>query len=181
VIEILAKWRAKNCLACPIEKELCMKATIIAAAVLLSITVAVFAQGPPGSVPAKNGQASFKFDNAPVSFGAVNGTFMQSSGFSVITLNFSKDGKPGSDHLGISLMIQKAGPVDLNQPMGNGIGYWKSGTIISYAKGKSKCTVNVTKLTPTSVEGTAECPAINENSGSGTHSLTGANFSASSN
>jgi hypothetical protein len=130
-------------------------------------------------VPAKVGRASFTFDNTPVSYAMVNGMFMQSAGFSVITLNFSKDGKPASDHLGISLMIQKSGPVDLNQGMGNGIGHWKGGTIASYVKGKSKCTLNVTKLTPTSVEGSAECPVLNENSGAALHSLTAVSFSAS--
>jgi hypothetical protein len=78
-------------------------------------------------------------------------------------------------------MIQKPGPVDLNQPMDNSIGYWTGGKIFSYEKGKSQCTMNVTKLTPKSVEGTAECPGVNENFGSGKNSLTAVKFSASAN
>jgi hypothetical protein len=88
------------------------------------------------------------------------------------------DGKPTSDHLGISLMIQKPGPVDLNQPMGNGIGYWKAGAIYSYEKGKSQCTMTVTKLTPNTVEGTAECAVISEQGGSGKSPLTNVKFYA---
>ena len=76
-------------------------------------------------------------------------------------------------------MIQKPGVVDLNQPMGNGIGYWKGGTIFSYVKGKSQCTMTVTALTSTSVEGVADCPVINETAGEGKTSLTGVKFSAS--
>jgi hypothetical protein len=158
-----------------------MKLFIIATVAFFALTMTAFNQGPPGSVPAKTGHAGFKFDNDPISYDIVKGSFMQSSGFSVIMINFSKDGKPASDHLGISLMVQKTGPVDLNQAMGNGIGFWKGGTINSYVKGKSKCTMNVTKLTPTSVEGSAECPMINESSGTGTHSLTAVSFSASTN
>jgi hypothetical protein len=158
-----------------------MKKFFVCAATFFALTIFAFTQGPPGSIPVKTGHASFKFDNDPIAYNTVKGTFMQSAGFSVITLNFSQDGKPAGDHLGISLMIQKSGPVDLSQPMGNGIGYWKGGKIISYVKGKSNCTMNVTKLTPASVEGSAECPAINENSGSGSHTLTAVSFSASTN
>ena len=94
------------------------------------------------------------------------------------TVSFSADGKPGGDHLGIALMIQKPGPVDLNQPMGNGIGYWKGGAIYSYEKGKSQCTMMVTKLTPSTVEGTAECAVVNEQGGSGKNPLTTVKFFA---
>jgi len=52
-------------------------------------------------------------------------------------------------------MIQKPGSVDLNQPTGNGIGCWTGGKIFSNEKGKSQCTMTVTKLTRATVEGTA--------------------------
>ena len=158
-----------------------MKASLLAGAALLAITIAAFGQGPPGSVPAKVGHASFKFGSSQFSYDKVTGDFMQSYGFSVVMLNFSKDGKPASDHLTVSVMIQKPGAVDLNQPMGNGIGYFTGGKLFDYEKGKSQCTMNVTKLTPTSLEGNAECPVVNEKFGQGKNSLTAVKFSASTN
>jgi hypothetical protein len=153
-----------------------MKRIVLTLALLLPLSAAMFAQ--PGSVPARRGRASFKFGDTQVEYAKVSGTFMQSAGYTVITVNFSTDGKPASDHLGISLMIQKPGPVDLNQPMGNGIGYWKGGAIYSYEKSKSQCTMTVTKLTPTTVEGTAECAVVNEQGGSGKSPLTNVKFFA---
>jgi hypothetical protein len=153
-----------------------MKRIVLTLALLLPLTVAVFAQ--PGSTPVRRGTASFTFGDTALQFAKASGTFMQSAGYTVITIDFSADGKPASDHLGISLMIQKAGPVDLNQPMGNGIGYWKGGAIYSYQKGKSQCTMTVTKLTGMMVEGTAECAVVNEQGGSGKSSLTNVKFFA---
>ena len=88
------------------------------------------------------------------------------------------DGKPGGDNLQVSVMIQKTGAVDLNQPMGNGIGVRKANNLYSYQKGKSKCTMTVTAVSATALEGTAECPVINELNGEGTLSLTAVKFSA---
>ena len=153
-----------------------MKRIALTLALLLPLTVAVFAQ--PGSTPVRRGTASFKFGDTPIQFAKASGTFTQSAGFTVISVSFSADGKPGGDHLGIALMIQKPGPVDLNQPMGNGIGYWKAGAIYSYEKGNSQCTMTVTKLTPNTVEGTAECAVVNEQGGSGKNSLTSVKFYA---
>jgi hypothetical protein len=158
------------------ERTIAMKRIVLTVALLLPVSLAVFAQ--PGSVPAKTGRASFTVGATPVEYGRVSGTFMQSAGYTVVTISFSKDGKPGGDHLGISLMIQKPGPVDLNQPMGNGIGYWTGGKIFAYEKGKSQCTMAVTKLTATSVEGTAECAVVNEQGGPGSSSLTNVKFFA---
>jgi hypothetical protein len=155
-----------------------MKRVTLTLALFLPLTVVVFAQ--PGSTPVRRGTASFKFGDTAVQFAKASGTFTPSAGYTVIMVNFSVDGKPTSDHLGISLMIQKPGPVDLNQPMGNGIGYWKGGAIYSYEKGKSQCTMTVTKLTPNTVEGTAECAAINEQGGSGKSALTNVKFYATS-
>jgi hypothetical protein len=153
-----------------------MKRIGLTLALLFPLAVAVFAQ--PGSAPVRRGSASFKFADTAVQFAKASGTFTQSAGYTVISVNFSADGKPGGDHLGIALMIQKPGPVDLNQPMGNGIGYWKGGAIYSYEKGKSQCTMTVTKLTPATVEGTAECAVVNEQGGSGKNSLTNVKFFA---
>ena len=153
-----------------------MKRIALTVAMLLPLSVLIFAQ--PGSAPVKRGSASFKFGDTAVQFAKASGTFTQSAGFTVISVNFSADGKPGGDHLGIALMIQKPGPVDLNQPMGNGIGYWKAGAIYSYEKGNSQCTMTVTKLTPNTVEGTAECAVVNEQGGSGKNSLTSVKFYA---
>ena len=155
-----------------------MRQTIIAIAIFLALAAVVAGQ-VPGGVPAKAGQASFKFGGTQVTYGQVTGDFRQSYGFNTISLTFSQDGKPGSDHLSISLMIQKPGPVDMNQPMGNGIGYWTGGSIFAFQKGKSQCTMTVTKLTEASVEGTAECPVVNETGGQKTGSLTAVKFSAS--
>jgi len=113
-----------------------MKASLLAGAALLAITIAAFGQGPPGSVPAKVGHASFKFGSSQVSYDKVTGDFMQSYGFSVVMLNFSKDGKPASDHLTVSVMIQKPGAVDLNQPMGNGIGYLRGANSLTTRRGR---------------------------------------------
>lgn len=67
----------------------------------------------------------------------------------------------------------------MNQPFGNGIGYWQGGRIITYEKGKSQCTMTVTKLTATSVEWTANCPVIHEMKGPQSQPLTNVEFSAS--
>jgi hypothetical protein len=153
-----------------------MKQILLTLGLLLPLSVAMIAQ--PGSVPAKSGRASFTFGDAQVDYRKVSGTFAQLAGYTVVTISFSKDGQPGSDHLAISLMIQKPGPVDLNQPMGNGIGYWTGGTIFSYEKGRSQCSMTVTRLSPTTVEGTGECPAVNEQGGSGKSPLTSLKFFA---
>jgi hypothetical protein len=153
-----------------------MKRMLVTLAMLLPLTAALLAQ--PGT-PVKVGRASFTFGDTQVDFGKVSGSIMQSGGYTVVSVFFSKDGNPSSDRLGIGLMVQKPGPVDLNQPMGNGIDYRIGGTFYKYEKGKSQCTMTVTKLTPTTIEGTAECPLVNEPGGSGkTNSLTSVKFFA---
>ncbi len=148
---------------------------------VMALAVAASAQpGPPGT-PAKSGTATFTFNGAAVTYGKVGGTFNQSYGYTAIGLNFSKDGNPGSDHLSINLMVQGLGKVDLNAPFGNGIGVWKGGAIFSYEKGKSVCDVVLAKVSATEVEGTAECPTLNELNGSRTASLTHLKFSAKTN
>ncbi len=142
--------------------------------------VAAVQAAQPGT-PAKTGRASFTYDGTAVVFEKVTGDFNQSSGFTLANVTFWKDASQRGDHLTVSVMVKNAGPVDLNQPFGNGIGLWTGGKIMSYAKGKSKCTMSLAKLTPTSLEGTAECPVVNETAGAGTGSLTNVKFSASTN
>jgi opacity protein-like surface antigen len=156
-----------------------MKRLLLTAALLLPLSIAAFGQPqPPGSAPAKNGRASFKLGDAAFDYAKVSGFFMQAGGYTTVSLSFSKDGNPAGDRLAIGLMIQKPGAVDMNQPMGNAIDYRAGGTFYTYQKGKSQCTVTVTKLTPTLVEGTAECAVLNEQGGSRTTALTGLKFSA---
>jgi len=143
--------------------------------VVLVATLA--AQAPPGT-PAKAGQASFNLNGTPVTYARVDGSFTEGYGFHTIALTYSKDGKPTGDNLAIGLMIQKPGAVDLNQ-MGNGIQVRVGGTIFSYKKGKSQCTITVTDLTATAVTGTAECPVLNELNGSRKQSLGSVKFAAS--
>ncbi len=158
-----------------------MKRIALTLALLLPLTVSMFAQPqPPGSVTAKTGHASFKFGDAQFDYGKVSGFFMQAGGYTSVNVLFSKDGDQAADRLAIGLMIQKPGPVDMNQPMGNSIDYRAGGTFYTYQKGKSQCTVTVTKLTATSVEGTAECAVVNEQGGDRKSSLTNVKFFASS-
>lgn len=156
-----------------------MKRLLLTAALLLPLSVAAFGQPqPPGSAPAKNGRASFKFGDAQFDYGKVSGFFMQAGGYTSVNVMFSKDGSEAGDRLAVGLNIQKPGPVDMNQPMAASIDYRAGGTFYTYQKGKSQCTVTVTKLTPTTIEGTAECPVLNEQGGSRTSALTGLKFFA---
>jgi hypothetical protein len=50
--------------------------------------------------------------------------------------------------------------------------------IYSFEKGKSQCSMTITKLTPSTVEGTAECAVVNEQGGSGKSPLTNVRFFA---
>ncbi len=143
-------------------------------AALLSFAAVATAQGGPGK-PAKAGHAALTVGQKKVEFDKVSGSFMSSGGYVVVGLTY---GPPNADHLAISLMVQRPSKVDLDQPFGNGIGYWKGGTIFQYEKRKSKCTLTVTKIIATEVEGTAECPVVNELNGAGVESLTGVKFSA---
>ncbi len=148
--------------------------SILGAAALAATLVA---QTAPGT-PAKVGHASFTVGGKPVTYDHVEGQFMDGYGFHTISLVFTPDGKPTSDNLALSVMIQKPGPVDLNQGMGNGIQIRVGGTIYAYQKGKSQCTMTVTAVTATSVAGTAECPVLVEAGGEEKASLTAVKFSA---
>ncbi len=152
-----------------------MKRVLSTLVVLLPLTAALLAQ--PGT-PVKTGRAGFKFGGTQFDYDKVSGSFMEAGGYTTVSVFFSKDGNPASDRLAIGVMIQKPGPVDLNQPMGNSIDYRAGGTFYTYQKGKSQCTVTVTKLTATTIEGTAECPVLNEQGGDRKNSLTSVKFVA---
>jgi hypothetical protein len=70
-----------------------MKRIVLTLALLLAVSVALLAQ--PGSLPARRGHASVKFGDTPVDYTKVSGTFMQSAGYTVITINFSTGGTAG--------------------------------------------------------------------------------------
>jgi len=145
---------------------------------LILLALAEFpALAQPGT-PVIAGQASLTYANAGVVFEKASGTIMQSSGFFVATVTFAKSNKPRGDHLTISVMITGPGAVDLNQPMGNGIGYWTGGKILQYEKGKSQCTLTVAKISATQIEGTANCPVIHEMNAGPSGALTNVKFSA---
>jgi hypothetical protein len=93
----------------------------LAAAVVVFSVLAAVAAAQPGT-PIASGQAELKLGTSPVVYAKASGSIMSSSGFIVATATFADPKKPQGDHLTISVMTQKAGPVDLNQPMGNGIG-----------------------------------------------------------
>lgn len=134
---------------------------------------------PEGNVPVKKGQATFKFGDKQYSTDKVTGNFTQSHGFIVVTLVY-KDQKNKNEHMNLAFMVQGPGKVDLDQAFGNGIGFWSDdGNIYAYAKGKGQCTMTLTKVTPTAVEGTAECPVLTDDKGKASKPLTGVKFSAS--
>lgn len=152
---------------------------VAALAVAALATIPAAAQQPPGT-PVKSGRVTFTFGGKNLVFENVTGTFSQSYGFTLISLAYQKGAKGVENtHLNVSLMINAVGKVDLNQPFGNGIGIFSNGTIYTYQKGKATCTMTVSKLSPTAVEGVADCPLLAEVNGSGTSSLTGVTFSAS--
>jgi hypothetical protein len=55
--------------------------------------------------------------------------------------------------------------------------FW-GGSVSRYTKGKSKCTITLTKATPTEVEGTAECPLLHDMSGEEAPPLSNVKFYA---
>lgn len=144
---------------------------------VLLAAVAAPAQAQPGT-PVTSGQASFKYGTTDVVFDSASGSIMESAGFIVAMVTFAKATAPSGDHLTISVMIKGPGEVDLTQPMGNGIGYWKGGKILQYEKGKSTCTLTVAKVSGGAIEGTANCPVIHEMSGGPAGALTNVRFSA---
>jgi hypothetical protein len=153
-----------------------MAVRILAVATLLGFATASLAQGPPGSTPFKTGSATLLLDGKKVTFDKVGGFVMESGGSLMVpSLVF---GPSGGDNLQVSVLVKGPGPVDLAQPFGNGIAFRKGGTFFQNPQGKEDCTLTVTRISKTEIEGTAECPVLKELNGSRTLSVTGVKFSA---
>jgi hypothetical protein len=131
-------------------------------------------------VPAKTGHATFTFASRGLTYGFVEGGFQQMKGFTMTTLVFRTEVKPKVNaHLNITLMYQAPGKVDLEGPYSvSGIAMFADGSVSRYTKGKSKCTITLTKATPTEVEGTADCPLLHDASGEAGTPLTNVKFYA---
>jgi len=149
------------------------------AVVFLVCTVPTLGQKFEG-VAARSGQVSFKFDSQDLTFKFVEGGFQQIQGFTMTTLIFRSEAKPKvNTHLNVTLMYQAPGKLDLEGPFSmNGIGMFWDGSYSGYKKGKSKCTITLTKATPTEVEGTADCPLLHDEMGEVGTPLTNVKFSA---
>jgi len=153
--------------------------TLGLAAAILLCALPVLGQKFEGT-PAKTGQASFKFRSQDLAFKFVEGGFKQIQSFTMATLIFRSEPKPKlNTHLNITLMYQAPGKVDLEGSFSmSGIGMFWDGSYSGYSKGKSKCTITLTKATPTEVEGTAECPLLHDETGEVGTPLTSVKFSA---
>lgn len=151
----------------------------LAFSVMLTLPLAAGAQGYEGT-PAKSGQATVTFGGKDLAFTAVEGGFQQMQGFTVATLVFKQAPKAGSTHLNLTLMYQGPGKVDLASPFSmSGLGMFADGDVARYTKGKSTCTITLTRATATEVEGTAECPLLHNISGEKMPPLNVTRFSAS--
>jgi hypothetical protein len=83
-------------------------------------------------------------------------------GFTLATLVFKPNLKSTANtHLNLTLMYQAPGKVDLDSAFSmSGIGMFSDGDVSRFTKGKSTCTITLTKATATALEGTAECPLL---------------------
>lgn len=149
------------------------------AVALQMCTMSVRAQQFEG-VPAKSGHVSFKFDSGELTYNFVEGGFQQIQGFTTATLVFKSEPKPKKNrHLNLTLMYQAPGKVDLEGPFSlSGLTMFWDGAASRYTKGKSKCTITLTKASPTEVEGTAECPLLHDMDGEVGTPLTNVKFFA---
>jgi hypothetical protein len=149
------------------------------AGMFLASTLPVMAQGYQG-VPVKSGHVSFRYDSQDLTYNFAEGGFQQIQGFTMATLVFRSEAKPKENkHLNITLMFQAPGKVDMEGQFSmNGIGMFWSGDFSGFTKGKSKCTITLTKASSTEVEGTAECPLLHEISGEVAKPLSSVKFYA---
>ena len=140
-------------------------------------TISVMAQQFEG-VPAKSGHASFKYNSQDLTYNFVEGGFKPTQGFTQVTLVFKSAPKPKENkHLNLTLMYQGPGKVDLEGPFSlGGVSMFWGGDVSRFTKGKSKCTITLTKATPNEVEGTTECPLLHDMSGEGAPPLTNVKF-----
>ena len=147
--------------------------------VILALPAVVLAQQFEG-VAVKSGQATARFGGKDLVFTYAEGGFQQMSGFTTATLVFKLDAKSkGEPHLNLTLTYQAPGKVDLDSRFSmSGLGMFMDGDVARFTKGKSTCTITLTKATPTEVEGTAECPLLHNVSGDVMPALTVQKFSA---
>ena len=76
-------------------------------------------------------------------------------------------------------MYQAPGKVDLEAAFTmSGLSMFSDGDVSRFTKGKSKCTITLTRATPTEVEGTADCPLLHDIGGEVRPPLTNLTFSA---
>lgn len=131
-------------------------------------------------VPVKSGHASFKYDSKDLTYNFVEGGFQQMQGFTMATLVFKSEPKPKENtHLNLVLMYQAPGKVDLDGSFSmSGVSMFWDGEVSRFTKGKSKCTITLTKATPTELDGTAECPVLHTMDGEVGVPLTNVKFSA---
>jgi hypothetical protein len=152
---------------------------IVGFALMLALTLPAVAQNYEG-VAVKSGQAAFRFAGKDLTFTYVEGSFQQVQGFTLATLVYRPAAKTKvNTHLNLTLMYNAPGKVDLEGRFSmSGIGMFSDGDVSGYTKGKSNCTITITKGTATEVEGTAECPLLHNIEGKVMPPLTGLNFSA---
>jgi hypothetical protein len=151
----------------------------LAVAAMLTLPVPAAAQKFEG-VAVKSGQAAFKFAGKDLAFSYVEGGFQQMQGFTLATLVFGPAPKSKENtHLNLTLMFQAPGKVDLDSAFSvSGLGMFSDGDVSRFTKGKSKCTITLTRATLTDVEGTADCPLLHNIEGEVMPPLTNLKFSA---
>lgn len=149
------------------------------AVVFLACTLPALAQKFEG-VPAKTGHVSFKFGAQALTYTYVEGGFQQMQGFTMATLVFKTQAKPKENtHLNLTLMYKAPGKLDLDGTFSiGGLGMFSNDSVSGFTKGKSKCTIILTKATPTEVEGTADCPLLHNIEGEVGTPVTGVKFYA---
>jgi hypothetical protein len=149
------------------------------AVVFLACSMPALAQNYEGA-PAKTGHVTFKYGSQEFTYSFVEGGFQQIQGFTMVTLVFKSEIKPKQNtHLNLVLMYQAPGKVDLEGQFSlSGISMFLDGDVSRFTKGKSKCTITLTKATPTEVEGTADCPMLHDISGAAATPLANVKFFA---
>ena len=133
---------------------------LVVFAVMLTFTAPVVAQKYEGT-PIKSGQATFMYNGKDLTYKFVEGGFQQMQSFTIATMVFKlhqKTSKVTDNHLNITVMYKEPGKVDLDSTFSmSGISMFSSGDVSRFTKGKSKCTITITKANTTEVEGTADC------------------------
>ena len=159
-----------------------MKTTVVCGlglVVVLTTTASTLTQKYEG-VAVRSGQATLQFAGRELAFKYVDGGFQQVQGFTLATLVFRPEVQANrKSHLNLTLMYQAPGKVDLDAAFSmSGIALFMDGDVSQHSKGKSQCTITLTKATPTDVEGTAACPLVHNVAGEVMAPFTVTSFSA---